>query len=304
MVPRMALSDYIAEEVAEECVAGFITRREALRRLGLLGLSMTAAGTLLAACGDDDDDTATDTTAPADSSTTPTTGASSAGEEAEIIEFAGPAGTLTASFAAATDPKGAVLIVHENRGLTPHFRALPLRLAGDGYTALCVDLLSRQGGTASLTDEGAAQAGLSAAAPADLIADLQAGIGELEKRAEGQKVAAMGFCFGGGMVWQLLNAGETRLAAAVPFYGPAPDAPDFTRVEAAVLAIYGETDDRVNATRERAQAALEAAGLEHEIRTFTGAGHAFFNDTGERYNATAAAEAYTEVLAWFGKYLT
>ncbi len=113
----------------------------------------------------------------------------------------------------------------------------------------------------------------------------------------------MGFCFGGAMTWNLLQVGEARLAAAVPFYGPAPDAPDFSRARAAVLAIYAELDSRVNASRERAEAALRAAGLTHEIRTFAGADHAFFNDTGPRYNEAAAKEASTELLAWLERHL-
>jgi carboxymethylenebutenolidase len=94
------------------------------------------------------------------------------------------------------------------------------------------------------------------------------------------------------------------LAAAAPFYGPAPERPDFSRSKAAVLAIYGELDSRVNATRDGAVAALEEAGLKHEVRTFPGADHAFFNETGPRYNAAAATEAYQAVLDWFHTYLT
>ena len=88
-------------------------------------------------------------------------------------------------------------------------------------------------------------------------------------------------------------------AAAAPFYGPAPADADFSGSKAAVLAVYGELDSRVNATRDGAVAALQAAGLKHEVRTFPGADHAFFNDTGPRYNAAAATEAYQDVLDWF-----
>jgi carboxymethylenebutenolidase len=101
-----------------------------------------------------------------------------------------------------------------------------------------------------------------------------------------------------------LQAGETRLAAAIPFYGPAPDPADFTKSNAAVLGIYGELDARVNASRDRAEAALTAAGLTHELRTFAGADHAFFNDTGARYNAAAATEAYQLVLDWLSEHLS
>jgi carboxymethylenebutenolidase len=294
----MALDRYVAEEIALDCQDGLMSRREALRRLGLMGLSAAAATTLLAACGDDDDEpTAAATTAPPSGTSEPITGT---GEE---ITFKGPRGDLIGSWAAAADPKGAVLIIHENRGLTDHFKALPTRFAADGYSALALDLLSDEGGTKSM-DEGAAQAALGAAPQERFTADMKAALDELEKRAADQKLAIIGFCFGGGQVWQLLQVGETRLAAAAPFYGPAPDAADFSKSkQAAVLAVYGELDARVNGSRPAAEAALKTAGNTHEIKTFPGADHAFFNDTGQRYNKDAATQAYTDVLAWFAKHL-
>ncbi len=106
------------------------------------------------------------------------------------------------------------------------------------------------------------------------------------------------------MTWQLLAAGEPRLSAAVPFYGPAPADADFSgSPNAAVLGIYAELDARVNASQDTARSALEAAGLVHEIRVFPGVDHAFFNDTGARYDADAAAEAYQAMLDWFGQHL-
>ena len=106
------------------------------------------------------------------------------------------------------------------------------------------------------------------------------------------------------MTWQLLAAGDPRIAAAVPFYGPLPDGADFSgSPSAAVLAIYAGLDDRVNSTQEAAAAALDAAGLDHELRTFDGVDHAFFNDTGRNYDADAAASAYEATLGWFADHL-
>ncbi len=297
----MAFQDYIAAEIATDAADGIITRREALRRLALLGLSAPVAAALLAACGGDDE-----SGTPAPPAETQTTAAATTTTVApgNLVTFKGPRGELTGSFAAADDPKGAVLIIHENRGLTPHFVALPTRLAHAGYSALAVDLLSEEGGTAALGDDAKAQAALSAAPQERLVADARAGIDELERRAPGQKLGVMGFCFGGGMTWSVLAAPEPRLAAAVPFYGPLPEGADFTGAKAAVLAIYGALDgDRVNGTRAAAAAALEKAGLVHELKTYDGADHAFFNDTGPRYNQAAAEQAYTALLDWFGRYL-
>ncbi|MGH8909653.1 MAG: dienelactone hydrolase family protein [Egibacteraceae bacterium] len=291
----MAFAHYIATEIATDHADGLISRREALRRLALVGLSAGAASTMLAACAGGEGGGA----APSQAATT----AEQPTGMSEAITFQGPAGQLQAVWAAAAQPRGAVLIIHENRGLTSHFMALPGRLAADGYAALAVDLLSEEGGTASFADPARAPAALAAAPRERLVADLSAAIDELGRRAPGQRVAVMGFCFGGGLTWELLNAGEARLAAAVPFYGPLPESADFSGVEAAVLAVYAEFDARVNASRDAATAALERAGLTYEVRTFPGVDHAFFNDTGPRYSAPAAAEAYRAVLDWFARYL-
>jgi carboxymethylenebutenolidase len=303
----MALRNYLVGEVAEDFVDGLLTRREALRRLTLLGLSVSSATTLLAACGEPTGggggatSPAADTPMPAPVTTTP--GRTATTKPGEPVRFAGPAGELQGAWAEASDPQGALLVIHENRGLTPHFVDLVGRFAGASYSALCVDLLSAQGGTGSLQDPAAAPTALAGSPPEQLVADLKAGIDELEKRAADAKVGAVGFCFGGGMTWNLLQTGEQRLSAAVPFYGPAPESPDFSKAKAAVYAVYGEQDERVNASRDRAEAALKAAGLTYEIQTFAGAGHAFFNDTGPRYNAEAAEQAWQDMLDWFNQHL-
>lgn len=293
---------YLAEEVALDHVEGLIPRREALRRLGLLGLGLPAASALLAACGAGEE-----TAAPSPTPTPSPAAASPAGPSplpAEAITFPGPSGTtLQGAWAAADGPKGAVLVIHENRGLNDHTRSVAGRLAASGFSALALDLLSREGGTASFTDTAQATAKLGEIPQEQFVADMKAALTELGKRASGAKLGMVGFCFGGGMTWLLLSSGEPRLAAAAPFYGPLPQNADLSGTQAAVLGIYAEQDDRVNATRDAAKAALEKAGLTHEIVTFPGAGHAFFNDTGQRYNPTAAAQAYDRVTAWFTTHL-
>jgi carboxymethylenebutenolidase len=235
----------------------------------------------------------------------PPGGSSAPMPEGEEITWPGPEGDLIGVYSAADgEALGAVLVIHENRGLTPHIRTIPPRLAADGYSALAIDLLSAEGGTTSLPSEDEAMAALGAASDDRLIADLRSGLDELERRVPDAKLAAIGFCFGGGMTWQLLAAGEPRLSAAVPFYGPMPEGADFSgSPSAAVLGIYAELDDRVNGTRDAAEQALTEAGLTHELRTFEGVDHAFFNDTGPRYDADAAASAYQAMLDWFSEHL-
>jgi carboxymethylenebutenolidase len=296
----MALREYLIGEVTEDFADGLLTRREALHRLGLLCLSASSAAALLAACGDGADEAAP---GPRPSPAIGSPQGTASPGAAESVRFPGPAGELQAAWAAPAEPRAAVLVIHENRGLTPHFADLVGRLAEDDYGALCVDLLSAEGGTGALSDPAAAPAALAAAPLDRLLGDLRAGIGELQDRVPDSKIGAVGFCFGGGMAWNLLNVAEQRLAAVVPFYGPAPENPDFSGARAAVLGIYAELDDRVNASRERAEAALKAAGLTYQIRTFAGVDHAFFNDTGPRYNPEAAGQAYAALLDWFARHL-
>jgi carboxymethylenebutenolidase len=294
------LQRYLAEEVVEDHADGIITRREAMRRLGLLGLGSAAATSLLAGPiaeagahgshgghGSHGDGTVVEWAPVA----------------TEPITFPGPNGTVMAAFAPAAKPVGGVLVIHENRGLTDHIRVVAGRFAAAGFSALAIDLLSEEGGTAAIGDEAQVAAILAGVPPNRFDADMKAGVSELGRRLPGKRLAAIGFCFGGGMVWRLLAAGERRLSAAAPFYGPFPEGGDLRNAKAAVLGVYGGLDARVGATRPAAQAAIAAAGLKSRILVFTEADHAFFNDTGARFNAPAAAEAYRQTLLWFGKFV-
>jgi carboxymethylenebutenolidase len=297
------LQRYLAEEVAEDHADGIITRREAMRRLGLLGVTGAAATSLLTAAGGAQASGGQKVSRRA-------TGASRGAREVEwapvpteAITFPGPRGTLMAAWAPAERPRGGVLVIHENRGLNDHIRLVAGRFAASGYSALAIDLLSEEGGTGAFPGEAEVAAALAQIPPERFVADMQAGVTELKRRVRRKRVAATGFCFGGGMVWRLLTSGERRLSAAAPFYGPFPEGGTFERSKAAVLAIYGGLDSRVNATRPAALAAVEAARLEHQFVTFTEADHAFFNDTGARFNPAAMAEAYHRVLNWFDRFV-
>ena len=251
------IQKYLAEEVAEDLADGIITRREAMRRLGLLGVSGAAASALLAAGA----------AAPAIAHgkrhrrrSTETTWAPVARES---ITFAGPRGTLMAAWAPATKARGGVLVIHENRGLTEHIRVVAGRFAASGWSALALDLLSEEGGTGSFPGEAevaAALSQISATAPGRFVEDMKAGVSELKRRVRGRTLAAIGFCFGGGMVWQLLASREPRLDSGGPVLRPVPDGRQPQGNRADVLGVYGGLDARVNATIPAARAALEAAG--------------------------------------------
>jgi carboxymethylenebutenolidase len=297
----MRFNAYLTEEVVEDYADGILSRREALRRLSMLGVAAGLAVPLLAACDSAAQDGATPTAASASASA-----AGPAPLPTEPITFDAADGReVQGAWSAAERPRGAVLVVHENRGLTDHIRSVVGRLAASGYSALAVDLLSGEGGTGAFKDEAEVSAALNNVPDDRFVADMKAAVSELGRRAPDAEIGAVGFCFGGGMVWSLLASGEPRLAAAAPFYGPLPEGADFAgSPKAAVLGIYGELDERVDATRDAARKALEDAGLTHEIVTYPDAGHAFFNETGARYNPTAAAAAWEKLLAWFGTHLS
>ena len=295
-----SLKHYLAEEIATDHVDGLLTRREALRRLALLGLGSGAAAALIAACGDKQ------TQRPEGSSGTTATQPPGMNQalETEAITWAGPNGELQGAWAQSHNARRGLLVIHENKGLNDWVRSVAGRFAGAGYSALAVDLLSEEGGTGHFADPAQATAALSAAKPDRFIADLNSAIAELQSRVPGRKIAVVGFCFGGGLVWQLLAAGIPEVSAAVPFYGPLPDNPDFAASkDVAVLAFYGALDTRVTSSQAAAKAALDRAGLVNDIVVEPNADHAFFNDTGPRYNAAAANDAWGRVLEWFGRYL-
>jgi carboxymethylenebutenolidase len=287
---------YLAEEVAEDLADGIIGRREAVRRLGLLGVTGAAASGLLATFASG---TAAATGSADQESGRGASETSWAPVARESITFAGPRVPLMAAWAAAANPRGGVLVIHENRGLNEHIRTVAGRFAASGYSALALDLLSEEGGTGAFPGEAEVAAALARIPPERFDADMKAAVTELKGRLRGKKLAAIGFCFGGAMVWRLLAAGEPRLAAAAPFYGPFPEGGNLSGSRAAVLGVYGGLDTRVNASRPAAKAALEAARRKYELLTFTEADHAFFNDTGARFNPHAATEAWRRTLNWF-----
>ncbi len=197
-----------------------------------------------------------------------------------------------------------VIVIHENRGLTDHIKDVARRLAKAGYVALAPDLVSRSGGTANTAPDAVASA-LGAATPEQLVNDLNSGVDFLSKTAgvKPDKLGVVGFCFGGAYTLRLAAA-NPKIAAAVPYYGVTPEpASQMANTNAAIMGQYGGADARVNGSIPALEDALKAAGKTFEKHIYEGAGHAFNNDTGQRYNEAAATQAWQRTLDWFAKYL-
>lgn len=204
----------------------------------------------------------------------------------------------------AAGPFPAIVVAHENRGLTDYIQDVTRRLAKAGYVALAVDQLSKQGGTAKVSDPAQIPAALSAASPDELTGYYLSGIKYLQGLSfvQGERLGMVGFCFGGGMTW-LAATKSPDLKAAVPFYGPNPPLDGVAGIKAAVLAIYGETDQRINAGIPAIEEAMKKNNKVFEKQIYPGAGHAFHNDTGRAYNPQAAEDAWKRTLEWFAKYV-
>ncbi len=289
-----------------ESESGSLSRRAFLGRLALL-----AGGSAVAmACGMDP--TATSTAQRANPTVNPTAPATSAGagEQAMIedgpVEFEAGGNTLFGYLSRPTrpGPHPGVVVVHENRGLLPHFPDVTRRLAREGYVALAVDMLSRKGGTDSFPDSGAMRDALRQIPSDQIVADGNSAVTYLQDQpfVISNRVGIMGFCFGGGIVWRMA-VGNPEIRAAVPFYGSAPPLEDVPGLQVPVLGIFAGEDSRINAGVPSLEAALQDGGKNYKFVTYPGANHAFFNDTSTRYHPQAAGEAWLETLEWFEEHL-
>ena len=198
--------------------------------------------------------------------------------------------------------KATVVVIHENRGLNDHIRDVARRVAIEGFRAVAPDMLSPSGGTPA--NEDRARDMINKLDLAKSVSDAVAIATELAKSSRGGKVGAVGFCWGGGFVNRLAVAAGDKLAAAVPYYGPAPDPAEAPRVQAAMLIHDAGLDDRVNATSFPWVEALRAHHKRVTFQLYDGVNHAFNNDTSaERYNKAAAELAWQRTIAFFKRWL-
>ncbi len=218
------------------------------------------------------------------------------------VEFGSPKGSgrirgYLALPATARGKLPGILVIHENRGLNPHIEDIARRIALESYVAFAPDALTPVGGYPG--DEDKARELFAKLDQAKTREDFLAALAFLEKRAEcSGKVAAVGFCFGGGMV-NFLATRAPELAAGVPFYGGQPPAEDVANIKAPLLIHYAERDDRINAGIPAFERALEANKVKYQLFTYPGTQHGFNNDTTPRYDKAAADLAWKRTMGFF-----
>ena len=218
-----------------------------------------------------------------------------------------PDGNRFAAFAALPDDeaRAGVVILPDVRGLYRFYEELALRFAERGYAAIAFDYFGRTAGVGKRGEDFEYMPHVQAVAPEEIQADVGAAVEWLRMRAGVRSVFTVGFCMGGRHSW-LAAAGGHGLAGAVGFYGrpgvsqdgkPGP-AQRAGEMECPVLALQAGDDRNITAEdNAELDRALEAAGVEHEVVTYDGAPHSFFDRKQEQF-AEASEDAWTRTLAF------
>ena len=204
-----------------------------------------------------------------------------------------------------------VAILPDVRGLYRFYEELALRFAERGYNAIAIDWFGRTAGTRKRDDDFDYAPHVAETTPASIQADVGAAVAYLRSPDGGACTAifTVGFCFGGSASWVAAASGH-GLAGAVGFYGRphpgrngAPSPRDqAAEMRAPILALQGGADEHITAEDNAAfDAALTAAGVEHEVRSYDGAPHSFFDRKQEDY-AEASADAWQRTLDFIDRH--
>jgi carboxymethylenebutenolidase len=197
-----------------------------------------------------------------------------------------------------------ILVLHDIPGMTEHVRDMTRRLAKAGYVALALDLLSRMGGTAKLGDPARVSEALSTITASQYLEDMDSSVSYLEARplAAKSRIGVLGFGLGGSLAWLLLTQ-NPDLKAGVIFYGSLPSSTVIPRITTAVLAIFGDGEQRNIQEITAFDAAMKQTGVAWAYKVESKASRGFFDDSRERYTPDAAKDAWSLTLDWYAKHL-
>jgi carboxymethylenebutenolidase len=306
--------NYLVHEFVEDYVDGIMSRRDLMRRVLHITGGVAATATVLTQLGVKSAAAQEGTPPTAPTPTGPRSSVSVPEDDPRVtasdVTFPGADGAQITAYQAMPSsddgPFPVVLICHENRGITDHIRDVTRRWAVQGYLAAALDLLSREGGTASIADPAEIPALLSDDTKLPRHVDdfkAAAAYYATQDNADATRLGMNGFCFGGGITWRAATQ-MPELKGAAPFYGPPPPLEDVPNIRAAVFGVYSDDpDDFANEGREELVAALEEAGVIFEIEVYPDTQHAFHNDTSARWNEEQALAAWNDTVAWFETYV-
>jgi carboxymethylenebutenolidase len=194
-----------------------------------------------------------------------------------------------------------VLVIHENRGLNPYIEDVARRFAVERFIAFAPDGLTSLGGYPGDDEKGAAM--FRQVDGMKMMEDFVASAEWLKKHPNCTgKIAAIGFCFGGGIVNQLAVR-MPDLAAGAPFYGRQPSADDTAKIKAPLMLHYAANDQGINQGIAAFEEALKKNNKTYTKYVYENTQHGFHNDTTPRYDEAAAKLAWQRTLEFFNKYL-
>lgn len=196
-----------------------------------------------------------------------------------------------------------IIVIHEWWGLNDNIRHMADQLAGEGYTALAVDLY---GGNAATTPEAAEALMKQVLADPDRAKNnLRQAYRYLHDQAKAPRIGVIGWCFGGGWSLQTALMLPDRIAATVMYYGrPVDDVAALSKLKMPLIGFFGEEDRGITVSDVRTfEQALKQAGVKAEIHEYPHAGHAFANPSGTNYQAAAAEDSWRRTLAFLARHL-
>src|SRR5438445_4790292 len=216
---------------------------------------------------------------------------------AEYVKFPSAGGATITGYLAYPERKDrapGVVVIHEIFGLSDWIRQTTEQLAKDGFVALAPDLLSRRGGTPASSDE--ARKLIAGLDPDTVTLDLDATVAYLKtlKAVRGDRIGAIGFCWGGGQGFRYATHSPAP-RAFVACYAPAPRRADVARIRAKGLGVYAENAARMDGGLPDVAAAVKQAGIDYRYAVYPGVGHGFLRTREKAEVADAAWGAVTKV---------
>ena len=195
-----------------------------------------------------------------------------------------------------------IVVIHENRGLSPYIEDVARRAAAAGYVALAPDALAPAGGYPG--DEEKGREMFNKLEQPKVIEDFIAAYPALQARPEcNGRIGVVGFCIG-GLYTNIMATRLPELRAAVPFYGPPPNnLADAAKIKAPMLIQLAGNDNYVNSRWPAWEEALKANKVSYTMRIYPGTQHGFHNDTTPRYDEAAAKLAWQRTLDFFELHL-
>lgn len=234
---------------------------------------------------------------------------------AEVVEYTTTGGDAVSGYIAApsnpdsvlaargldpdSDAIPGVVVIHEWWGLNDNIRTAARRLAGEGYRVLAVDLYG--GSTAETPDEARSLMQDAMQDTDRLAANLSAANDYLKAETGASRTAVMGWCFGGAMTLTASMAQPDGYAGAVVYYGRVEGITeeDIQAISFPVIGFFGADDGGIPVESVRAfESTMDAAGKDINVHIYDGAGHAFANPSGTRYDADAAEDAWRKTTAF------